>query len=253
MSALRLAIVHVLSMRRRLFALGALCVVFLLTAAAASLFLRDEHGDVHIDQLFLVGGYPAASAMLLLGWLIGRLPLIAVLLLMSGLIAEDRTNGLARLIAVRPVSPVVVYGVRFALLAAITFVACALVMPAFDVLMLGEWAGLGTLVLIAAYLLAYGGLLAFLSAWTRGDAWLALLLAIVAIVWTALDRAAIVPVAPALADAIGFLLPPQAALFELEGAFAELAPIPWDAFAYCAGYGAFFLALAALSVARREV
>lgn len=253
MRALRHALVHVLAMRRRLFALGGLSVVFLLTAGAASLFLRDEHGDVHIDELFAVGGYPAASALLLLGWLIGRLPLIAVLVLMAGLVADDRANGLARLIAVRPVSPVTVYGVRFALLAAITFAVCALVMPAFDILMLGEWAGAGTLVLIVAYLFAYGGLVAFLSVWTRGDAWLALLLAIVAIVWAALDRAAIVPVAPALADAIGFLLPPQAALFELEGAFAELAPVPWDAFLYCTGYGVFFLALAALSVSRREV
>jgi hypothetical protein len=240
-------------MRRRLVALGALCVVFLLAAAAAAAFLRDEHGDVHIDSLFLVGGYPAASALLLLGWLLGRLPLIAILVLMSGLVADDRTNGLARLIAVRPVSPVAVYATRFALLAAIVFAVCAIVMPGFDLLMLGEWAGAGTLVLIAAYLLAYGGLLAFLSVWTRGDAWIALLLAIVALVWSALDRAAVLPVAPALADVIGFLLPPQPALLQLEGAFAELAPVPWDAFAYCAGYGAFFLALAGLSLARREL
>lgn len=253
MSALRLAVVHVLAMRRRLLFVGALCVVFLFAAAAASVFLRDEHGDVHIDQLFAVGGYPAASAMLLIGWLIGRLPLIAVLVLMSGMIADDRSNGLARLIAVRPVSPIVVYGVRFALLAAITFLVSAIVMPLFDLLMLGEWAGPATFVLIAAYLLSYGSLLVFLSAWTRGDAWIALLLAIVSISWAALDRVGFLPVAPALADAIAFVLPPQPALFQLEGAFAELEPIPWAAFLYCAGYGVFFLTLAGVSVARREV
>ena len=253
MSALRLAIVYVRAMRRRLFALGALCAVFLLVAAAASVFLRDEHGDVHIDALFVVGGYPAASAMLLLGWMLGRLPLIALLLLMDGVISGDRPNGLARLIHVRPTSPILVYATRFALLAAITFVTCGIVMPAFDLLMLGEWAGPATLVLIAAYVVAYGGLLTFLSAWTRGEAWFVLLLAMIAIAWSALERAATLPVAPALASLIGFLLPPQPALFELEGAFAELQPIPWDAFLFCVGYGVFFLALAGLSVWRREV
>lgn len=253
MNALRLAVVHVLGMRRRLLALGALCLVFLMAALLASLFLRDEHGDVHIDSLFVVGGYPAASGLLLIGWLIGRLPLIALLVLMTGVISDDRANGVARLVAVRPVSPVLVYGVRIALLGAIAFLVSALVMPLFDVLMLGEWAGPATLVLIAAYVVAYGGLIAFLSTWTRGDAWLALLLAIVALVWAAFDRAAVIPVAPVLGDIIGFLLPPQPALFQLEGAFAQIEPIPWDAFAYCVGYGVFFLILAGLSLRQREI
>ena len=253
MRSLRLAAVHVASMRRRLLALGGLCAVFLLAAAGAATFLRDEHGDVHIDTLFVVGGYPAASAMLLLGWLLGHLPLVAVLVLMAGVIADDRENGLARMIAVRPVSPIAVYATRFALLAAIVFVVCGVVMPAFDLLMLGTWAGPATLVLVLAYIAVYGSLIAFLSAWTRGDAWLALLLAILAIVWAAFDRAATLPLAPPLARFVGFLLPPQPALFELESAFAELQPIPWDAFLYCVGYGVVFLLLAGLSVARREV
>lgn len=253
MRAWRLALVHVLAQRRRLFALGALGLVFLLAAGAAAAFLKDEGGTVHIDALFTVGGYPAASALLLIGWLVGRLPLIAVLVLMAGLVSDDRDSGLARLVAVRPLSPVVVYGTRFALLSAIAFALCAIVMPGFDLLMLGEWAGAGTIVLIAAYLVAYGGLVAFLSVWTRGDAWVALILALIALLWSALDRAAVMPVAPALADLIGFLLPPQPALLELEGAFGELEPIPWDAFAYCIGYGAFFLVLAGLSLAHREV
>ena len=253
MSALRLAAVHLLGMRRRLVALGALSLVFLISALLASIFLRDDHGDVHIDALFAVGGYPAASGLLLVGWLVGRLPLIALVVLMAGVISDDRANGVARLVAVRPVSPVLVYGARVALLAALAFAVCALVMPLFDVLMIGEWAGPATLVLIAAYIVAYGGLIAFLSAWTRGDAWLALLLAVVAIIWSAFDRAAVLPVAPVFGEVITFLLPPQPALFELEGAFADLEPIPWDAFAYCVGYGGFFLLLAGLSVRQRQI
>ena len=248
-----LAALHIASMRRRLLALGGLCLVFLLAGGAAATFLKDEHGDVHIDTLFLVGGYPAASALLLLGWLLGHLPLVAILVLMAGVIGDDRDSGLARLIAVRPVSPLAVYGTRAALLAAIVFVVCGIVMPAFDLLMLGTWAGPATLVLILAYVFAYGGLITFLSAWTRGDAWLTLLLAILAIVWSAFDRAATLPLAPALARLVGFLLPPQPALFELENAFAELQAIPWDAFAFCVGYGLFFIVLAGVSVARREI
>ena len=253
MSALRLAVVHVFAMRRRLLVLAGLSAVFLLAGSAAAIFLKDEHGDVHIDALFLIGGYPAASALLLIGWLLGRLPLIAVLVLMGGMISDDRDSGLARLIAVRPVSPVAVYAIRFAVLALIVFVVCGVVMPGFDLLMLGEWAGPATLVLILAYILAYGGLIAFLSAWTRGDAWLALMLAILAIVWSAFDRAAALPLASGLSRIVGFLLPPQPALFQLESAFADLEPIPWDAFAYAAGYGVFFMVLAALSIRRREV
>lgn len=241
------------SRRGRILGLLAFGALFLLGGVAARLLLRGPDGDVHLDQLFAVGGYTAASAALLSGWLLGRLPLITTLVLMAGIVSDDRRSGVARLLAVRPTAPIAVYATRFAVLALLAFAIAALVMPLFDLLLLGTWAGVATLVLIAAYVLAYGGLVALLSVWTRGDAWIALLLAIAATVWAALLRAGALPIGAGPRQFITLMLPPQHALFRLEGAFANLEPIPWDAFAFAAGYGVFMLILAGASLHRRQL
>lgn len=250
--ALAMAALTVRQRRRRLIGLALFGMVFLVAGAAAAL-LFGEGGDVHLDQLFIVGGYPLASGALLLGWLLGRLPLIAVLVLMAGLVSEDRHNGMARLTAIRPASLPAVYGVRFAVLALLAFAVSAVVMPLFDVLMLGQWAGPATLVLIAANVVVYGGLVALLSVWTRADAWIALFLATCATLWAALLRADAVPIGAGARQFITFLLPPQPALFALENAFADVAPIPWNAFAYAVGWGAAMLMLAGVSLRRRQL
>lgn len=252
MRTLRLAWLAVVARRGRLLALFAFSAVFLLAGTGAALTLKDETGVVHLDELFAVGGYTAPSALLLLGWLIGRLPLIAVVALTAGVVSEDRRGGLARLIAVRPVSPFAVYGVRLAVLAAIAFAICAVVMPAFDLLMLGKWAGPATLVLIAAYVMVYGGLTALLSVWTRWDGWIALLLAVLSTVWAALDRAGVLTIGAGVKQFFTFVLPPQPALFAIENAFANVQPIPWNAVAFAAGYGLLMLLLAAAALLRAE-
>jgi len=208
---------------------------------------------VDADRLYLLGGYPLVSALLLLGWLLGRFPLLATLVLVSGVVSRDRTEGFARLYAVRPVAPLAVYGTRFAVLAALAFGISAILLPAFDLLMLGTWAGPATLVLIFANVVLFGGLTALLSVWTRGDGWIALLLALAALVWDALRSAGALPFPPGVRDFVAFVLPPQAALFRLEEAFGAIEPIPWDAFLYVVGYGVVMLVLAALSLRRREV
>ncbi|MBI4544495.1 MAG: hypothetical protein HY703_04810 [Gemmatimonadetes bacterium] len=239
--------------QRRILALLAFAALFLAAGAAARLLVGAEHGGVEIDRLFLVGGYPLVSALLLLGWLLGHFPLIATLVLVAGLVSGERADGHARLFYVRPVSPLRLYATRLAVLGLQAFLICALLLPGFDLLLLGEWAGPATLVLIAAYILVYGSLTALLSVWTRGDAWIALLLAILALVWDALRRAQALAIPAGVQDFISFVLPPQAALFRLEGAFARVQPIPWDAFAYAAGYALVMLGFAALSFAHREV
>lgn len=241
------------SRRRRIFGVLAFGLVFLLVAFTMRVLSAGEEGHVEVDALFAIGGYPLVSGVLLLGWVLGRFPMIAVLALMAGLFSRDRAHGHARILLVRPVSAVRLYAAHWTALALLAFVLSALLMPAFDLLMLGEWAGPATLVLIAAYVLAYGGLVAFLSVWTRGDAWIALLLAIGSIVWEALRRAGALPVPPGARDFISLILPPQAALYQIESAFGELAPIPWGAFAYAAGYGLAMLILAGLSLRAREI
>jgi hypothetical protein len=243
----------VLSLRRRILLLGGFAGVFL--TAALTVRAVAGHGEhVEPDRLFELGGYPLVSALLLLGWTIGRFPILATLVMTAGLFSADLASGHVRLIAARPVSLARVYGLRLATLAIIAFLISAVLMPAFDFVLLGRWAGHATLMLIVAYVTAYGGLVAFLSVWTRADAWIALALVLLSLVWATLRRSGFLDGAPALtSDLITFVLPPQEAFFALENAFAEIQPIPWDAFGYAVGYGLVFLFLAGALVVRREL
>lgn len=239
--------------RRRVLGLVAFAAAFLAAGSAAALLFRDPAGHVGFEALFRVGGYAGVSAVVLIGWLVGRYPLIATLVLLAGVVSHDREAGYGRLYAVRPVSSLRVYGTRIAALVAIAFALSAVLLPTFDLLMLGQWAGPATFVLILAHVLVYGGLTALLSVWTRSDVWIVLFLALLAMVWHAVVQSGAAPLPPGPRELITFLLPPQGALAALEGAFAEVQPIPWDAFAYAAGYGVVMFALAGVSLAQREI
>ncbi|HUG40338.1 MAG TPA: hypothetical protein VMM12_07630 [Longimicrobiales bacterium] len=251
-AAFRAAWLELAARRPRILALLAAAALFLAAGAAAATLGRQD-GHVEFDRLFQIGGYPLISGMLLAGWLLGRFPLLATLVLLSGVVADDGGDSRARLLAVRPASPVLVYGARFLVLATVAFVLGALLLPAYDLLLLGAWAGPATLVLVLAHVLVWGGLTALLSVFTRLDAWVTVMLALLALVWTSLAAAGMLPFATPIADAIGFVLPPQASLLALEGAFADVQPIPWGAFRFCVGYGLVALLLAGLLLGRREV
>jgi hypothetical protein len=251
-AALRLAGLEILARRRRILALLAFAGLFLAAAVTAATLGR-EADHVEIDTLFQIGGYPLISGVLLVGWLIGRFPLAATLVLLAGVVADDRGSGRARLLAVRPLPPVLLYGVRWLVLAGLAFAVSAVLMPVFDLIMLGRWAGPATLVLIAAHVLVWGGLTALLSTVTSLDAWITLLLALLAMVWSSLVETGVTPLAPPLAEVLAFALPPVRAIFQLESAFAGVEAIPWDAFWFCAGYGAVMLILAAWRLGRMEV
>jgi hypothetical protein len=247
-----LALLEIRARQRRILALLAFAGLFLLVAATAAV-LAHEEGHVELETLFQIGGYPLISGVLLIGWLLGRFPLVATLVLMSGIIAADRDAGHARILAARPAPPALLYGTRFLILAALAFTLSALLMPLFDLLMIGAWAGPALLVLILAHVIVWGSLTTLLSVFTRLDAWLVLLAALFAMVWGALREAGMLPVVAPAGDVIAFILPPQAQLFALESAFAGIQPIPWDAFWFCVGYGAVALLLAAWAVGRREL
>ena len=248
----RLALLELLARRRRILALLAFAALFLAAAATAAVFGRE--GDhVEIDRLFQIGGYPLISGVLLIGWLLGRFPLVATLVLLSGVVSRDDDVGHRRLLAARPASPRLLYGVRFLVLGGLAFALSAVLMPLFDLIMLGEWAGPATLVLILAHVMVWGGLTALLSVLTRLDAWLVLLLAILAMVWAALSSAGLMPLAAPLAELVSFVLPPQRQLFALEAAFGAVEPIPWDAFWFSVGYGVVALLLAGMLLGRREI
>lgn len=252
LAAVRMAGLEIVARRRRILALLAFAALFLAAALTAAA-VAGEEGHVEMDRLFQVGGYPLISSVLLAGWLLGRFPLVATLVLLSGVVAGDRAEGHARILASRPGSPAVLYGVRFLALAGIAFVLSAALMPAFDLIVLGEWAGPATFVLILANVLVWGGLTTLLSVVTRLDAWVVLMLALLAMVWSSLIAAGMMPLAPPLAELVGFVLPPHSQMLRLEAAFADLEPIPWDAFLFCAGYGAATLLAAGLLLRRREI
>jgi hypothetical protein len=240
--------------RRRMIGLAAFGTLFLAAGATARLVSGGEHGHMELDALFELGGTTLVSALLLLAWLIGRFAIIATLVLMSGVFSEDRAAGYARLYAVRPRSLAALYGARFIALGAIAFVMTAVLMPAFDWIVLGQWIGAGAFVLIGAQVLLFGSVTALLSLVTRADAWLALFLGLLALVWDALRRVDFLQgAAPLVRQTVSVLLPPQGALLRIEAAFGAMQPVPWDAFIYIMLYCALALLLAGAALGRREV
>jgi hypothetical protein len=253
MSVLRLTRLSLMDRSRRILALVLFGVLFIAAGLAARL-LTGQEGHVELGQLLQMGGYPLVSAMLLLGWLLGRYPIMAALVLLAGIFSADRASGHARLIAVRPVSFLQLYGLRFLALLGIAFLLSAILLPIFDVIMLGAWAGPATLVLIACYVTLYGSLVTLLSVFTRADAWFALALALTAMIWEALKRGtALADAPPIVRDVISFILPPQGPLFRIETAFAEMQPIPWSAVGYVLGYSFVLLVAASVFLPDREL
>jgi hypothetical protein len=238
---------------RRIIALIGFALLFVAAGLTARALVGTENGRVEVGGLFLVGGYPLVSTLLLLGWLLGRYPLIATLALSAGIVSDDRVSGMSRLYAVRPTSLSNIYVKRFLVVCALSFSLSALLLPMFDVMMLGEWAGYATLILIVSYVAVYGSLCFFLSVWIRNEVWLALGLGIIAMVWDALARGGkLSGAAPGIREAVAVVLPPQGALFALEGAFGSAQPVPWDAFAYVSAYAIILFAAAVVSLRLRE-
>jgi hypothetical protein len=242
------------SSRRRILGLTAFGLLFLAAGATARIFTDTDHGHVEMDRLFELGGVTLVSGILIMGWLIGRFPLIATLVLMAGVFSADRHAGHARLYAARPVSLVLLYSARVLLLGLVAFVMSALLLPAFDLLVLGGWGGPTVMVLIASQIIVFGVLTALLSVFTRADAWVALFLGILAIVWDGLRRIDYFVGMPAFVrETTSVLLPPQGALIRIEFAFAGMQPVPWDAFLYIVIYGALLMILTGVALARRSL
>jgi hypothetical protein len=238
---------------RRLIGIVAFAALFVLAGAAARVFAGHD-GHVEAERLFLIGGYPLVSVLLLLGWLIARFPMIATLVLLAGVISDDRSTGFARLLHVRPQSRVAHYGVRVFVLAAIAFGISAVLMPVFDLLIIGRWTGGAAFVVITAHVLVYGSMTVLLSIFTRADAWIALFLGLFAMVWQALRAADVLGgVPPGVREFVSFVLPPQGALGAIETAFAEMSAVPWAAFGFVAAYSGLLLVISGLLLERREI
>jgi hypothetical protein len=252
-STLRLTRLVLIERGRRILGLIGFAILFIAAGLTARV-LTGPAGHVEMDALMQIGGINLVSALLLLGWLLGRYPIIAALVLLAGIFSADREAGYARLYSVRPVSFLRIYGLRFLTLLTVAFLLSATLLPVFDTIMLGRWAGPNTLVLVACYVAVYGSLVAFLSIFIKGEGWVALALGIVAMIWDAMRRGNLLADAPpGVREVVSFLLPPQGPLFRIETAFAELQPLPWAAVGYVFGYALVLLVAGAVFVVDREL
>lgn len=250
---LPLVILDQRSLGTRYALLGAFTGLLLVSALAARVLgFHDGHFDP--GRLFAYGGPALPSAVLVAGWLVGRLPMAATLLLCAGVLSSEVQSGRARLWAARPGPRVAPHAARLAGRLGAAFLWAAIVMPLFDLLVIGTWAGPATWVLALAQVLVYGAVVTLASVWTRADAGVALLVGVAAMAWDMARRLdALAGTPPGVREAVTFLLPPQGALHRLELAFAELAPIPWAALAYAAVYAALLALLAGVAFMHREI
>lgn len=223
----------------------------LLVLLAALMFYFMEPG-FHIHEA------PIKDAELDLGPMgisatLANLAGLSMLILLAGFIAVDRRRGYYRLILSHPVSPLRYYGTRWLLALALSLAAAAVFLVVGQYAAWGEYrGGAGGLFLALVTAIAYGGLMAFLSAaLPRGDAWVGVLLFLFTFFWLNELRLGAEPFIPAVRAAISLLLPPQTALQDVYDDLLR-GTIAWGAAAFSAGYGAFWLGVSALLVRYRE-
>lgn len=178
---------------------------------------------------------------------------LAVLVLLAGFISADRRRGYHRMYFAHPTRPLSFYGVKWALGVLLAVAAAAAFLVLGQVFAWGEFrGGFSGLFLAVLSAVAYGGLMAFLSAaLPRGDAWVAVGVFFVAYFWGQILSLGAEPLPPAIRDAVSLILPPQSAMAAVYEGLIRGA-IPWSAAGFVAGYGLFWLVLAGLLVKYRE-
>jgi hypothetical protein len=205
-----------------------------------------EHGIV-------VGGSAASIHPAGISATVANLALFSTLLLLGGFISTDRSRGYAELHLSHPASPLALYGLRWALGVLLALGVAAIFLVVGQLLAWGELrVGAVALLFALAAVLAYGGLLAFLSAvLPRADGWTAALLFLATYLWWFVLGLGAEPLPRLLRQAVSLLLPPHHAFEALyQGAVSER--MAWDPFLFSAGYGIFWLILAGVVLRRRE-
>lgn len=184
---------------------------------------------------------------------LANLAALSMLVLLGGFVSNDRRQGYYRLYFSHPTRPLAFYGLRWAMGLLLAMLAAAVF------LVVGQWAAWGRveggwsglyLALLAA--IAYGGMIAFLSVvLLRGDAWVALVLFLFNYFWLQAVAMGAQPLPPPLNDAVSLLLPPQLALSDVYDGLIR-GEVVWGASAFAAGYGVFWLLVAALLLRLRD-
>lgn len=178
---------------------------------------------------------------------------LSVLILLAGFISADRRHGYYRMFFAHPTHPLAFYGVRWALAVVVAVAAAAVFLVVGQLAAWGEvrggWGGLWLAFLSAV---AYGGLIAFLSAaLPRGDTWVAIIVFLFTFFWLQWLQLGAQPLPVPLMDALGLVLPPQTALQDVYDGLLRNT-VSWGASTFVLGYGLFWLTLSALLVRYRE-
>lgn len=184
---------------------------------------------------------------------VANLALFAALVLLGGFISADRRHGYAAIHLSHPTHPLALYGLRWLLGTLLALAAAAVFLVVAQLLAWGQLRVGGVAILFAlAAVLAYGGLLAFLSAvLPRADGWVAALIYFATYFWWFFLNLGVEPLPLALRHAVSLLLPPHHA-FESIYLGAVSDRIAWDPLVFSAGYGIFWLVLAGAVLLRRE-
>jgi hypothetical protein len=227
-------------MRGRLLLVAVVGVLFYLAEPG---FHRHDHGEEFGLDL---GAFGIAATL-------ANYAAASVIILLAGFISSDRRHGYYRIQFSHPTRPLAFYGLRWVLALALAVAAAAIFLVLGQLAAWGEfeggWRGLH-LALLAA--VAYGGLMAALSAWVlRGDAWIALGVFVLNYLWLQAYMMAAQPFPPAVNRLITFVLPPQLALSDVyDGLLRD--ELLWAPSLFVLGYGVFWLLVAALTVRTRE-
>lgn len=179
---------------------------------------------------------------------------LAMLVLLAGFISEDRRRGWYKLYFSHPTRPVTFYLVRWTLALLLSLAAAAVFLVAGSFAAWGEFrGGWGGMLLALLSAVAYGGLVAFLSAGLpRGDGAVAVVLFLFTYFWLDFTNQGIVEIfTPGIRDAISLVLPPQIPLQDVYDGLlrGEVVVAPS---LFVLGYGIFWLVLAMLMVEFRE-
>jgi len=235
------------SLRWRLLIVAGLCV-------AAYLFEPGFHlhgtpgPDTPVELLDPAG----------LAFTLANLAGASMLVLLAGFVSTDRRRGYYRIYFAHPTRPLAYYGLRWLLSYGISMGTAAAFLVVGQLVACAQLREAGVRAMVQAVLMAliYGGLTAFLSVMvSRGDSLIALAVFALAEIWQAMVQTFAevgqAPFTPLVRQAIGFVLPPHLALNDIFYAWT-VDSWAWGAIAYAAGYGLFWLILAALLLRTRE-
>jgi hypothetical protein len=184
---------------------------------------------------------------------VGAMSVVIIVLMTSGVVANERKAAYTRFLFAKPVSPLAywlqAWGAAFTVALAFAALFCGAVG-----ILIHPFDPVPLLAPFAAQFVMYGGLMFLVSAITNFDLLAFGIPVVLAQAWPV----AIAPRLGAAAEWPQWLLPPVSRLEALEYAFAEARvaaglPVPWDAVAHVVGYGAGCLLLGLVILRRRSL